>query len=79
MSDIATLPPDGSWADPLSRAERCQVAALLTRACTRFWDAAAPKPGRRVRTGGTDPLLGASREMAVLYLDVTERAKVAGS
>jgi hypothetical protein len=85
MTHIPDLLPDGSWADPLSRKERREVAGLLARASHRFWEGAAPGP---LRARGLDlderedlfgKLVRASQEMGDLHLDVTERAKVATS
>jgi len=58
------------WADPLSRAERAEVARLLARACHRFYNTPA---------GTAKAMLSqivASAEMSDLHLDVTERAEV---
>lgn len=80
MSDSSFL-PDGSWADPLSRKERRELARKLANACQCFCNAPAPRNRRR----GYDPMTGrmarrlASAEMSDLHLDVTERAKVAAS
>lgn len=65
--------PDGSWADPLSRAERREVARLLARACSRFYNTPAGTAGAMLSQ------IVASAEMSDLHLDVTERAKVARS
>lgn len=66
------------WADPLSREERRELAGKLMRA-THMFGAAS---GVAVRQG--DGLLGmslvlASGEAAVLYTDITERARAAAS
>ena len=58
------------WADPLSRAERRELAGKLMRA-TRLFGAAATAPGDgRLAMS----LVLASGETAVLYTDITERA-----
>jgi hypothetical protein len=80
MTDNTGLLPDGSWADPLTRAERRKVAALLARACKRFWDAAEPRlPDAYGAHAFAYALAASSAEMSDLHLDVTERAKVATS
>lgn len=66
-------PPDGTWADPLTRSERRKVAELLARACSRFYNTPAGTPGAMLSQ------IIASAEMSDLHLDVTERAKVATS
>jgi hypothetical protein len=68
--------PDGSWADPLSREERRRLREKLADASWRFYYAA-----RRYRVGADsrNTMYAASNELADLYLDVTERAKVATS
>lgn len=58
------------WADPLSRAERRELARKLARACNRFFNTPAGTPGA-VRSQ-----IIASAEMQDLHLDVTERAEV---
>ena len=66
-----------SWANPLTRKERRELARKLANACQCFYS--APMPRRR-QAG--DPAAGrmarrmASAEMADLHLDVTERAEV---
>ena len=63
------------WADPLSRAERAELAGKLLRAYQRFSVATtAPGDGRL----GMQLVL-ASGETAVLYTDITERAREARS
>jgi hypothetical protein len=85
MTDIPDLLPDGSWADPLSRKERRELADLLATTSREFWEAAAPRPlrARKLDLDERDNLFGAlvqaSKEMGDLHLDVTERAKVARS
>lgn len=51
--------PDGSWADPLDRAERTLLKRKLARAS---------------RTLGLSKQYAAANEAADLHLDVTERA-----
>jgi len=66
------------WADPLTRAERAELARKLARACKRFWDATdgiAPANGCYYSEHGHQ-LVMASAEMSDLHLDVTERAEV---
>lgn len=67
------------WADPLTRAERSMLAAMLARACTRSYDARRTHYGRRNITRRNDAmnsLMLVSLEMADLRIDVTERAEV---
>jgi hypothetical protein len=59
------------WADPLTRGERRIVAAILARACQRFYN--LPAGGPRA----TLSQIVASAECSDLHLDVTERAAVA--
>jgi len=66
------------WADPLSRDERRELAGKLMRA-TRLLGAAS---GVAKRTGEhrlAFALVLASGDTAVLYTDITERAKEATS
>ena len=66
------------WADPLSRAERRELAGKLMRATRRFGDAS----GVAKRQGDGWPgiqLVLASGETAVLYTDLTEHAREATS
>lgn len=78
---MTALTPGGSWADPLTRKERRELARKLANACRCFSNASAPRKARR----GYDPMTGrmarrlASAEMSDLHQDVTERAKVAAS
>lgn len=53
------------WADPLGRKERRELAEKLSHACHRVF-----------ALKGDAPLV---REMADLYMDVTERAEVPAS
>ncbi len=63
------------WADDLSRGERRELAGKLMRAVRRFGAATtAPGDGRLAMS-----LVLASGETAVLYTDLTERAKAARS
>jgi len=77
--------PDGSWADPLSRAERIQCARFLARLARKFHAATDPHLASAHVAGMGEygdlvrALLRASGEMSDLHLDVTERAKVATS
>jgi len=66
------------WADPLSRAERRELAAKLARACRITYSAA------RVAARTNEPELSlmltkTSADASDLHLDVTERAEVAAS
>lgn len=70
------------WADPLTRAERTELARRLARYCHRFWDAAWPRDPAALMAISADlgdSLMQASAEMADLRLDVTERAEVPAS
>ncbi|HZR50155.1 MAG TPA: hypothetical protein VFB06_11605 [Streptosporangiaceae bacterium] len=58
------------WADPLSGAERAELARKLARACSRFCNIPAGTPGAMYSQ------IVASAEMSDLHLDVTERAEV---
>lgn len=78
MSEISELPPDGSWADPISRKERHELTTKLARACRITYSAA------RVTRRNNEPALSlmltsTCAEIQELHLDVTERAKVAAS
>lgn len=73
MSTESVFLPDGSWADPLTRPERRELARLLASYSLRFWNAAEPGEIKRALTTGS-ALVQASREMAELHMDVTERA-----
>ena len=71
--------PDTCWADPLSRAERRELARKLARACTRFYatrDATGLTGFLNADTAITISRTMASAEMSELHLDVTERAAV---
>lgn len=61
------------WADPLTRAERSMLAAMLARACQRFYNL----PAGNSRAMYSQII--ASAEMSDLHLDVTERAEVPAS
>lgn len=74
MNDSHTPWPDGSWADPLSRKERAELARRLAKYALRFGAAAVSRKGRRL-----DGLHATTSEMQELRLDVTERAVVATS
>ena len=67
-----------TWADPLNRRERAELARRLARACKRSYDArkGLAKPGTFDLAFG---VVEVSAECAVLHLDVTERAQVATS
>lgn len=70
------------WADPLTRAERRQLADMLARWCRRFYHAAEPQAVSR-RAHGAEithlrcRLMNCSTEMGSLRIDVTEGAEVA--
>lgn len=67
------------WADPLSRMERKELRLKLASACQQFWDAAWPRDPRKlmaIPAEAGESLVQASKEMADLHLDVTERAEV---
>jgi hypothetical protein len=67
---------DDCWADPLTRAERRDLALLLASWCQRFYDAGTTAPdGRRA----VHALICTSVEMSDLHLDVTERAQAAAA
>jgi hypothetical protein len=80
MADL--LPPDGSWADLLTRKERRALSEKLGRAAkSSFWARTAsyhPERGRwddaNART--VERHMRTSAEMQDLHLDVTERAAV---
>jgi hypothetical protein len=82
---MTSPPPDGCWADPLTRKERRALREMLARNSQMFWHAAAPGPLRIAardldeRDALRSALLQASTEMGDLHLDVTERATVAAS
>ena len=64
-----------SWADPLSRKERTELARMLASANRRFHSAATTTVnGRVVFRQFVYGLVTAAGEMAGLHLDVTERA-----
>ena len=70
-ADRATcMTPDGSWADELTRKERRTLAAMLARACHRFYNTPAGTSGAMLSQ------IIASAEMSDLHMDVTERAAV---
>lgn len=63
--------PDGSWADPLDRAERRELARSFARGCRRFAEVAqACEPG----CGARRKALAIATELGDLHMDVTERA-----
>jgi hypothetical protein len=74
------------WANPLSRAERRELAAMLAGWCQSFYDAGGELAiKRRARRDGVNPyalghaLMNCSAEMGELRIDVTERAEVAAA
>lgn len=75
--------PDGSWADPLSRAERSRVAGILARAAKASFTARTtsyrPEAGRweDANARAVAQHMHTSAEMSDLRLDVTERADTA--
>jgi hypothetical protein len=62
------------WADPLSRAERRNLANRLARACGTFYRARTEYPDDLEKMLGC---VSASIDMSDLYTDVTERAVLA--
>lgn len=77
-----TITETACWADPLTRKERRALREMLALNSQMFWEAASPGL-RRIYTGDLDErealrsaLLEASKEMADLHMDVTERAAV---
>jgi len=61
------------WADPLNREERAELARMLARWCSRFYNSPAGT------ASAMHSQIVASAEMAGLHLDVTERAEVPAS
>lgn len=73
---MSALLPDGSWADPLTKAERRELRRRLSRYACEFYDAVARY---RVGSDSRNELYVNGNEMGDLFMDLTERAKVAMS
>lgn len=69
MRPDVTTTETACWADPLSRAERTELARKLARACHRFYNIPAG-----TATAMYSQII-ASAEMSDLHMDVTERAR----
>lgn len=63
--------PDGSWADPLTKAERRELSRRLASYARSFGNAATRW---RVGSDSRNAMYAIANEMGDLHMDVTERA-----
>jgi hypothetical protein len=66
----------GCWADPLSRAERRELAGKLARACHLSHAASIEVTAREGECELARSLVEVSMDCSSVHLDVTERAEV---